>query len=192
MKHTSFLFVSIAAAALAAVSACGGSSGNSDVGSSSGDTSDGGSDDAAGGDDGGDPYATPTVCTSGATWTHGDRGSSAMHPGRACITCHTQNGGPRMTIAGTVYPTAHEPDDCNGVSGGVKIVITGADGNVVTLSANSVGNFYSTTTIATPFHAKVVANGRERAMTAGQTSGDCNSCHTEKGSKDAPGRIMAP
>lgn len=119
-----------------------------------------------------------------------------MHPGVACINCHaTKFDAPRFTIAGTVFPTEHEPDDCNGLSGttsGVKVVITGADGKVLTLPVNAVGNFYTTTAVAKPFKAKVVAGTKERAMNAAQTSGDCNSCHTETGANNAPGRIAAP
>jgi uncharacterized membrane protein len=37
-----------------------------------------------------------------------------MHPGGACITCHTIKGGPAFKVAGTVFPTLHEPNDCNG------------------------------------------------------------------------------
>jgi len=36
------------------------------------------------------------------------------------------------------------------------------------------------------------ATKREIAMTTPQTDGDCNGCHTELGSNDAPGRIMLP
>jgi hypothetical protein len=142
---------------------------------------------------GSDPYNTPSVCTSGSTWTHGNHGSSQMHPGGACIDCHNNSDdGPGFSFAGTVYPTAHEPDDCNGESG-MQVVIIGSDGGTLTLNANFVGNFYSQrSSIALPFTAKVVSNGKERVMTTPQMSGDCNSCHTETGTMNAPGRIMAP
>ena len=70
-------------------------------------------------------------------------GSKSVLDGQACITCHTVNGGPSLTIAGTLYPTAHEPDLCNGVDGasGAAVVITGFDGASVTLVPNSAGNF---------------------------------------------------
>jgi hypothetical protein len=194
-KESLFALVLIVLAA-----ACGGSTSNGDVssgssssGSSSGSTGDGGDTTGDGTDGGTTNYDTPTVCTSQKTWTSGDRGSQSMHPGRACVSCHADNGGPRLTIAGTVFPTAHEPDDCNGTNAGsLKVVITDANGKVTNIAVNSVGNFYSATTIATPFNAKVVSANGERAMTASQTSGDCNSCHTVTGAKDAPGRIMAP
>ncbi len=165
-----------------------GSSGSSGSSATDSDASTSAADDAG--------TSTESVCTSGTTWTRGDRGSQNMHPGMACIDCHSkQFDAPRFTIAGTVYPTEHEPDDCNGLSGtssGVKVVITGADGKELAIPVNSVGNFYATTTVAKPFKAKVVAGGKERAMSASQTTGDCNSCHTETGANNAPGRIAAP
>lgn len=146
-----------------------------------------------------DPYNTPTVCTSNKQWTGGNDGSANMHPGDACISCHSMGGGeeaPSFAFAGTVYPTAHEPNDCNGVNGPnsmAQVVITDANGATITMTVNSVGNFSaSSRTVALPYHAKVVSNGQERAMGAAQQSGDCNSCHTENGANSAPGRIMAP
>jgi hypothetical protein len=133
-----------------------------------------------------------SVCTSNTQWTRGNHESPSMHPGVACIACHSSGEGPRFAIAGTVYPTAHEPDDCNGVSGGIAVVITDANGTSHSLSVNGAGNFYSSTRIPTPYTASVTANGKTRTMTASQTNGDCNSCHTEHGAQSAPGRIMAP
>jgi hypothetical protein len=140
---------------------------------------------------------TPTVCTSGNTWTGGDDGSSRMHPGMACISCHSQTGGeaPLFALAGTVYPTAHEPDDCYGggsAISGAQVVITDANGATITLTPNSAGNFSSRAAIALPFRAKVVRNGAERAMAAAQSDGDCNGCHTVDGANGAPGRIFVP
>jgi hypothetical protein len=136
------------------------------------------------------------VCTSMRTWTGGNEGSPDMNPGTACIACHARSGGeaPGFSIAGTVYPTAHEPDLCYGAasSSGAQVVITGADGRTLTLAPNVAGNFYSGMAVALPFRAKVVTAAGERAMVAAQTSGDCNSCHTQAGANAAPGRIMLP
>lgn len=138
------------------------------------------------------PYDTPTVCTSNSRWTRGNRGSSSMRPGGSCIDCHTKEGeGPRYSIAGTLYATAHEPADCNGQAG-ATVVITDANGAVTKLTPNAAGNFYLKTKVALPYKASVIANGKERAMATPQTSGDCNACHTEQGTQGAPGRIMAP
>jgi mono/diheme cytochrome c family protein len=135
-----------------------------------------------------------STCTSGHTWTGGDEGSGNMNPGMPCIQCHASDEGPRFSIAGTVYPTIAEPDLCNGApsASGAHVVITGADGRVLMLSLNGAGNFYSETQVARPYHAKVVTAAGERAMTAEQTSGDCNGCHTPSGANSAPGRIMLP
>jgi hypothetical protein len=138
------------------------------------------------------PYATPSVCTSGKTWRGGNDGSSSMHPGGVCLTCHSMQGGPAYKIAGTVYPTAHEPNDCDGVANALTVVVTGADGTTTSLPVNSVGNFYSRSGVVAPFHVKVTDGTKERAMTEAVTAGDCNSCHTEQGANGAPGRIMAP
>lgn len=143
-----------------------------------------------------DPYDTPVTCSSGTYYRGGE--STAMTPGQACISCHATTGGeaPFYTMAGTVYPTAHEPSDCNGASraafAGAEVVITGADGAVVTLTPNSVGNFYSAQYVARPYTAVVRYDGRERAMVAAQMNGDCNVCHTESGAEMAPGRVMLP
>jgi hypothetical protein len=137
-----------------------------------------------------------STCASGQQWVGGSRESALMHPGVACISCHTMSReGPRFAVAGTVYQSYDEHDDCGGVSAsGLEVLITGADGAVFQLPANSMGNFMlERTTVALPFSAKVVdANGGERAMQAKQTDGDCNNCHTAMGAQGAPGRIIAP
>jgi hypothetical protein len=136
------------------------------------------------------PYNTPLQCTSNRMWTNGDLGSTLMHPGRTCIACHIGTPAPVLTIAGTVYPSAHEPDDCFGAA--ATVAITDANGRTVSLIANSSGNFLTEQSVALPFFAKVMKNGQERAMQAAQTVGDCNSCHTVDGANGAPGRIFLP
>ena len=125
----------------------------------------------------------------------GNEGSPNMNPGMACIQCHAASDeGPRFSIAGTIYPTVHEPDLCDGAppASGAQVIITGADGRTLTLAPNAAGNFYSERGVASPYRAKVVTAAGERAMTAQQTSGDCNSCHSLAGANGAPGRIMLP
>lgn len=146
-----------------------------------------------------DPFGGPTVCTSGTYWRRGDEGSELMHPGMACIQCHARGEGPDfpMTIGGTVYPTGHEPNDCNGSSesstgGTITVEVRGADGSVQTLRPDEAGNFLSYTSIALPITASVHYQGRTRAMIGAQPSADCNSCHDERGNTGAPGRILLP
>jgi hypothetical protein len=170
-----------------------GSSSSSSSGSTS--TSSGSSSSSGG------PYDTPVMCTSNTQWTGGDSGNANMHPGKACRSCHVAFGkatGKTFDVAGTVYPSAHEPDDCNGVSvAGAQVIITDANGQTHALDVNAVGNFnhpdlFGFAAFPVPYHAKVVYNGQERVMSAAQTSGDCNSCHTQDGASMAPGRIMLP
>lgn len=167
---------------------CGGGA------TSPGDDAGGGGDDAGSADTG--EFSTPSTCSSGSTWTRGDVGSSFMHPGLACIACHLgDRRAPNFGFAGTVYPTGHEPDDCDGVNGfdrDVHVIVTDALGNVQDVQMNDVGNFYSTATVALPITAELVYEGRTRAMTTPVTSGDCNACHTETGTDGAPGRLLVP
>ncbi|HSN25152.1 MAG TPA: hypothetical protein VLT45_02670 [Kofleriaceae bacterium] len=139
-----------------------------------------------------DPLNAAPVCTSGRYYTGGE--GSTMRPGDACIACHARSGGeaPTFSIAGTLYPTGHEPAECDGTSGPASIVITDARGTVLTLTPNSVGTFTSYASVTFPIKAKVVAGTKERAMAGAQTSGDCNACHTQNGTNMAPGRITMP
>lgn len=140
-----------------------------------------------------DPFAQAPVCTSGQNWTGGE--NSLMRPGEACIACHSAGEGPRFVVAGTVYPTGHEPNDCNGVSQASQavVVITDAANNTYQAQVNAAGNFYlQGINLVTPYSAKVVVGSAERAMGSQQTNGDCNSCHSAEGASSAPGRIVLP
>lgn len=158
----------------------------------------------------GDPFGGGVVCTSGKTWTFGtdvsDQMRPQMHPGQACITCHSMQMPPDvpapLVVAGTVYPTGHEPNDCYGVDGSsmtdVIVRITDSMSHTYDLPVNATGNFLmfeGDGPFVPPYNAKVISSKGERAMSAKQTSGDCNSCHTEQGGgagSMAPGRIVVP
>ncbi len=138
-----------------------------------------------------DPFSSPPTCTSGVYW-NGEEGSH-MAPGEACIACHLQSReAPRFSIAGTVYATGHEPNDCDGTASAPSVVITDANNAVYTLAVNSAGNFSTQTVMAFPIKAEVHYNGKVRAMATPQMTGDCNSCHTQFGANMAPGRIALP
>lgn len=146
-----------------------------------------------------DPLNAAPTCTSGQTVPYvTDDGSANMNPGQACVSCHVSMGTSREAprfLAGTVYPTGHEPSQCNGANlrvDGAQVIITDANGAQVPLRVTSSGNFYTTASIATPYTARVEYMGRTRAMAEPQTSGDCNSCHTQDGANGAPGRITLP
>lgn len=144
------------------------------------------------------PYDTPEICTSNTQWTGGNHESAFMRPGFACISCHEEKHGPFFTFAGTAYPSAHEPDDCNGASSssagtGAVVEITDAVGEIRTMKVNKVGNFYGNLKgLTMPYTARVLVGEKERAMTTPADSGDCNGCHTLEGKDGAPGRIVLP
>lgn len=144
--------------------------------------------------DAGDPLNAAPTCTSGRMWRFGDLGSQQMNPGRACIQCHdTEPRAPSFSAAGTVYPTGHEPDLCNGTGGAaVTIELHDSVGNTATVSPNSVGNFFYEGALTPPITASIHYMGRTREMVTPADTGDCNSCHTQDGTMDAPGRITLP
>ncbi len=145
-----------------------------------------------------DPFAAPDGCASGTRWTGGNHESPLMRPGGACISCHTSmREGPALTIAGTVYGSGHEVDDCNGAASSatspVVVEVTDATGRVYALTPNAAGNFMQVGGgVTLPVTARVLFEGRERRMITAATSGDCNGCHTLRGASGAPGRILVP
>jgi cytochrome c553 len=146
--------------------------------------------------DGTTPSDVPSVCTSNQFWSSTREGPT-MQPGRACITCHeSEEDKPVVWVGGTVYPTLREPDGCYGIAGEAAVVITDATGRVVSLPVGPTGNFSlsaeSSAALTMPIRAKVVKDGKERAMATPQSTGNCNGCHTENGESGAPGRILAP
>jgi hypothetical protein len=149
-----------------------------------------------------DPFAVPARCTSGTNWTGGLRESPLMQPGEPCVACHAKPGeAPKLSFGGTVYPSAHEPSQCNGANGtssaqGAEVVLVDAAGMTFTAKVNAAGNFYASarTPVTPPLKAKVVFMGRERVMIAAVPSGDCNACHTQKGTTTltTPMALAAP
>jgi len=140
-------------------------------------------------------FAAAPTCTSGSYWSGGNEGSSRMNPGLACIACHSRGEGPRFSVAGTVYPTGHEYDLCNGTSAaGAVVTVTDSAGQSQSFTVNSAGNFSGSASgwPVFPITATVSFGGKTRAMTTAVPSGDCNSCHTQSGASGAPGRIALP
>jgi hypothetical protein len=137
--------------------------------------------------DAGVDFSAPAECSSGKMYTGGF--GPTMEPGLSCYNCH----GTQFTIVGTVYPTAHEPDACNGANvKGATVTLTDASNTKITLTPNTVGNFYSDQAVALPFTAVVSYSGKTIAMTTPQMNTDCNSCHSQQGDSCAPGRIVLP
>jgi len=147
-------------------------------------------------------YTIPT-CASGVLW-QGSIDNTIMDPGKDCMNCH-QSEAPQFAyfFIGTVFPAYHEGNDCEDAPpADGRIEILDARGKVtLTLTPNSVGNFYSsslTPDVPVPYTARLVANGVTRAMTTAQMTGNCNECHTEQGTTTtsngplAPGRLVWP
>lgn len=155
-----------------------------------------------------DPFGGPLVCTSNQTWNLGDDVTDPMrplmNPGQACNECHAKeliDLPPIFSVAGTVYPTGHELNNCIGVTGadivGMVVRVTDSMNNSYDLPVNDSGNFMLFPDVGDfvpPYTAKVISPNGERAMATPQTSGDCNACHTETGTGNPapPGRIVAP
>jgi hypothetical protein len=139
--------------------------------------------------------ATPpaSACSSKAVWTDGVLGSPFMTPGRPCIPCHSSADRTPFTVAGTVYGSLGDPDDCNGIDGtlGGAIGIMDEMGAEIVprLQINRVGNFFSARILPRAYRVKIIVSGRESIMRAPVTNGDCNVCHTAKGAQGASGRI---
>ena len=155
------------------------------------------------------------VCTSMELWPENQdfvpgKSRDEMMPGLPCNDCH-QNPGKYgfnegedvFDIAGTIYPSGHEPDYCAGLDGtavtDVVIHIEDANGNTWDLHPNEAGNFIIESGVTPPYSASVVSDAGVRAMTYKPMNGDCNICHTQEGSNGgdpnsdaAPGRIVVP
>jgi hypothetical protein len=139
-----------------------------------------------------------SICKSTEIWTYSDQDSPLMNPGRSCVKCHAETDDPAhaplYTVAGTVMSDVHEADDCRGVAG-MTVILTDADGEDWTMTANSAGNFWldPEASIAMPYTARIVDSaGRERIKQVPVSEGDCASCHSEEGKNGAPGRLLPP
>lgn len=156
------------------------------------------------------------ICTSMDMWPEGadevqGKAESEMFPGMPCIDCHTNpskygfdDNGRDFEIAGTVFPTGHEPDRCAGADGrsltDLIVHIEDANGKTWDLRPDASGNFSIASRndqVAFPYSAKVISKDGERVMSAKVDNGDCNVCHTQDGSSGpnpmdpvAPGRIV--
>lgn len=124
-----------------------------------------------------------------------------MNPGLACRACHLGSAPDKAYyFAGTVFPGMHEANLCDSrPPAGVVVEIIDANGNLaLTLPVSQAsGNFHSALLVTAPafplpYTARVVNGTRTSTMTAPQTDGDCNACHTEQGTGGAPGRVVLP
>jgi mono/diheme cytochrome c family protein len=152
--------------------------------------------------------------------SNGTSGSSLMQPGVACINCHSRSGGdddliakdgdgeggeggeggPRFTIAGTVFPSAHEPNQCYGsASRAPPSSSSTAPASPSPPPVNSAGNFFSSTSRPRPLPRQGrPSRDASASCSAWCPTGHCNMCHTQTGATvvsggmRAPGRILLP
>lgn len=140
------------------------------------------------------------LCVSGTYWTRGDHGDNFMHPGRACIECHSQRRrGPVFSVAGTIFNARREENECFGNAGdpvtGRKtwVEVVDQSNQPFIIEPNASGNFYTTHTFRYPLRrVRVISPSGHFAQMDNPPSGDCNSCHTREGAEGAPGRVIAP
>jgi hypothetical protein len=142
-----------------------------------------------------------SVCISGKQWIGGKRGDPRMYPGQDCVGCHLDNDGPELMLGGTVYPyvqSAANDDalgkfkqqqsgqDCFGIEG-VKLTITGGDGQEFEVTTNEAGNFFvegKATDLVKPFKVlgyydnPVTGKPDAPEMFSRPSYGGCARCHT--------------
>jgi hypothetical protein len=110
----------------------------------------------------------------------GDDNGPNMKPGENCLSHHS------FSAAGTVFKSATSGTG-DGLAG-ATVSITDATGKQVSLTSNSVGNFYTQEALAFPI-AIGVSVGTVVQKMAAATNGGCNGCHTQPPVNGAPGRI---
>jgi hypothetical protein len=94
--------------------------------------------------------------------------SGTMKPGENCVACHSD-----FTAAGTVYTT---PGGAAGVEGAEVTITSTTSSQSVTLTTNSVGNFYTQAPLSPPLAIDIAYAGTVVSMTAAP-DGACNRCH---------------
>lgn len=97
-----------------------------------------------------------------------DGDPAAERWGSTCICCHEEFG-----VAGSI---AHGTTVA-------RVILTAADGEVVTLAPNRFDNFFRHYPLALPLRAAVEGpDGRRVEMAPDAPTGDCNACHGTGGS----------
>ena len=95
--------------------------------------------------------------------------------GQACLGCHDGNGGPRFTVAGTLYGAASG----GGALAGATIEIIDAKGTTARIVTSSNGNFYTAQALTAPLTTRASGCPNDTPMQS-KATGDCNAsgCHT--------------
>jgi hypothetical protein len=115
-----------------------------------------------------------------------------MAAGEDCIHCH-QDVAPTWTIAGTVYSAPDAKPDA-GLEG-AAVLVNDSAGKQLTLTTNSVGNFYTAEPLTWPIRVEIQHGTKRMAMSDSPPRGSCNACHTlprPPGEEDVPGHLFVP
>lgn len=113
------------------------------------------------------------------------RAQAIMLPGRHCIACHREGGQAHRfpwTAAGTVFAKADSKCNTGGV-GGVEVKLMDEAGKeLLTLTTNRTGNFYTREPLTyKQLRLQIKKDGKTREMALRQTSADCPTCHLPGG-----------
>lgn len=128
-----------------------------------------------------------------------------MLPGSDCLACHSEGNlvddkgvarakesedgeedGPFFSAAGTVFADLDGTEPLEGA----LVRITDANGTLVELTTNAVGNFYTDDALTPPLSAEIEVDGEIAQMTETPDVGACNTCHACDGS--VGGKLTGP
>ncbi len=117
-------------------------------------------------------------------------GGPLMKPGKACLGCHGVGAGGEeeeetFGFAGTVFETRAGDQPAEGV----VVVVEDMAGDVIEVSANRAGNFYTGRPSPPPLKVLLKDGDRVLVMESPSPTGDCNECHSAGG---GAGRLIRP
>ncbi|GAN35049.1 MAG: unknown heme protein [Candidatus Brocadia sinica] len=106
-----------------------------------------------------------------------DEDAVSHNAGKDCLTsgCHASGGWKRFSLGGTIYTDSDGTD----ARAGAHINVMDANGIIVTLTSDQLGNFYSAQSMTAPFLISVSYRGRMVKMPGAASGGGCNAdgCH---------------
>jgi hypothetical protein len=118
-----------------------------------------------------------------------------MRPGEDCDFCHRAGSqyetAPHWSLAGTVYPRADSAAG-DGVAGVEVIVMDEAGQEVLRLTTNTAGNFFTGVQLPDPYQVALEYQGERIEMPCPPPSGGCAKCHRRPPNGFAPGRLFVP
>jgi hypothetical protein len=116
--------------------------------------------------------------------------SPTMDPGSDCLSCHSPGGRAHRaySVAGTVFAQPDSPE-FDGVAG-ANVVVTDANGRIVTMTTNAAGNFYTEEDVTLPLDVLVQVGDIVRHMEPRVTKASCGSCHEAVPYQGTEGRVF--